>query len=164
MQEVARRWGFYREMENHQELSFTPLPDDIIVAVPQKCGTTWLLHICHQIRMRGAEPDFKSQADVITWIELAQGVYKVDPVTMPQPASPRILYSHSFAVSSCSQGRQDHLQLQGAEGCSRISLLLPQFNVFAKGKGFVVQFGAVGHATGGEKSKRPSVMVGASTR
>ena len=87
MQEVARRWGFYREMENHQELSFTPLPNDVIVAVPQKCGTTWLLHICHQIRMRGAEPDFKSQADVITWIELAERVYKVDPATlsvMPQ--------------------------------------------------------------------------------
>ena len=94
MQEVARRWGFYREMENHQELSFTPLPDDVIVAVPQKCGTTWLLHICHQIRMRGAEPDFKSQADVITWIELAERVYKVDPATMPQPASPRILATH----------------------------------------------------------------------
>jgi hypothetical protein len=42
MQEVARRWEFYREIENRQELSFTPLPDDIIVAVPQKCGTTWI--------------------------------------------------------------------------------------------------------------------------
>ena len=44
--------------------------------------------------MRGAEPDFKSQADVITWIELAERVYKVDPATMPQPASPHILATH----------------------------------------------------------------------
>ncbi len=94
MQEVARRWEFYREMENHQELSFTPLPEDVIVAVPQKCGTTWLLHICHQVRMRGAEPDFESQSNVVTWIELAERVYEVHPATMPQPASPRILATH----------------------------------------------------------------------
>ena len=93
MQEVARRWKFYREIENRQEVSFKPLPDDVIVAVPIKCGTTWLLHICHQLRMRGAEPDFECQANVITWIELER-VYKVDPATMKQPASPRILATH----------------------------------------------------------------------
>ena len=94
MQEVARRWDFYREMENHQDVSFKPLPDDVIVAVPRKCGTTWLLHICHQIRMQGAEPDFEYQTNVITWIEEAERAYNVDPATMQQPASPRILATH----------------------------------------------------------------------
>ncbi len=94
MQEVARRWELYRGIENHQEVSFKPLPDDVIVAVPPKCGTTWLLHICHQIRMQGAEPDFEHQTSVIAWIELAERAYNVDPATMPQPASPRILATH----------------------------------------------------------------------
>ena len=93
MQEVAKRWDFYREMEC-QEVSFKPLPDDVIVAVPPKCGTTWLLHICHQIRMYGAEPDFECQSNVITWIELAERAYNTDPATMPQPARPRILATH----------------------------------------------------------------------
>ena len=56
---------------------FTPRPTDVIVAPPPKCGTTWLLHIAHQLRMNGAEPDFEDQLD-----------------TMTQPAEPRIFFSH----------------------------------------------------------------------
>ena len=92
MQEVARRAEISKEIQN-QEISFKPLPDNVIVAVPPKCGTTWLLHTCHQIRMHGAEPDFEYQTDVITWIEFAE-VFKLDPATMPQPASPRIVATH----------------------------------------------------------------------
>jgi hypothetical protein len=98
--------------------------------------------------MRGAEPDFESQANVVTWIELAERVYEVDPATMPQPASPRILATHLQYPLVPNLGRQDHLLLQGAERRSSISVLLPQFNVFAKGKGFTVQLSSVCHAAG----------------
>ena len=93
IQEVVRKLMCYRELEN-RETSFKPLPDNVIVAVAPKSGTTWLLHICHQLRMRGAELDFEYQTEVFTWIELAEKVFNLDPGTMPQPAKPRILATH----------------------------------------------------------------------
>jgi hypothetical protein len=37
---------------------------DIIAAIPEKSGTTWLQHMAHQLRAKGAEPDFECQNDV----------------------------------------------------------------------------------------------------
>ena len=74
-------------------ISFTPRPTDVIVAPPSKCGTTWLLHIVHQLRMKGAEPDFEDQLEVIAWVERSE-MLGVDPDTMKQPAEPRIFFSH----------------------------------------------------------------------
>jgi hypothetical protein len=37
---------------------------DIIVATPEKSGTTWLQHMAHQLRAGGAEPTFEDQNDV----------------------------------------------------------------------------------------------------
>ena len=53
----------------------------------------------------------KARQNVITWIEL---VYKVDP-------------AYHATVSSCSQGRQDHLLLQRAERCSAYYYLNSMF-------------------------------------
>ena len=94
MQEMCRRTGFYQEGENRSNLSFVPKPDDVIVAVAPKSGTTWMLHICHQIRMHGVEPDFERQTDVLTWIELAEKMIGIDLDTMVQPANPRIFATH----------------------------------------------------------------------
>ena len=76
--------------------SFNPNPDDVIVAVPPKNGTTWLLHICHQIRMQGQEPDFEDQNDVIGLIELLEISKKTGRklAALEQPAKPRIFAIH----------------------------------------------------------------------
>ena len=79
-----------------QKPSFKPNPDDVIVAAPPKNGTTWLLHICHQIRMQGQEPDFEDQNDVIGLIELLEASKKTGTnlATLEQPAKPRIFATH----------------------------------------------------------------------
>ena len=78
-----------------KEFAFAPVPSDIIVASPPKCGTTWLVHICHQIRMRGAKPDFVEQIpDVATWIEYSKKLFNIDPNTTVQSADPRIFFTH----------------------------------------------------------------------
>ena len=74
--------------------AFTPNPDDVIVAVPFKNGTTWLVHICHQLRMRGAEPDFDDQADIVTRIEGTKVMHGIDLADKPQPAKPHIYITH----------------------------------------------------------------------
>ena len=74
--------------------SFTPRPSDVIIAVPGKSGTTWVSHICHQLRMRGAEPDFDDQDKLVVWMEKGVDWYGLDPNTTPQPAEPRLFKSH----------------------------------------------------------------------
>ena len=74
-------------------VEFTPRPSDVIVATPQKSGTTWLMHICHQIRMGGSEPDFEIQEDIITPLDFS-GALGYDPNTRPQPAEPRVLITN----------------------------------------------------------------------
>ena len=91
------------------ELLFKPNPDDVIVAVPPKSGTTWILHICHQIRMKGREPDFDDQADVITFLEGTQNMLGMDPADKPQPANPRIFATHLPYSSVPLGGRQLYL-------------------------------------------------------
>ena len=54
---------------------FTSRPSDVIIAVPGKSGTTCVSHICHQLRMRGAEPDFDDQDKVVVWMEKAVDWY-----------------------------------------------------------------------------------------
>ncbi len=74
---------------------FTPKPSDVIVAVPPKNGTTWLLHICHQIRVQGAEPDVEHQVpDVLGFLDLGKALFGVEPDEVQQPAEPRLFCSH----------------------------------------------------------------------
>ena len=85
---------------------FCPNPADIIIASPPKNGTTWMIHICHQIRMHGAEPDFEDQLEVFGWIEASEKVLGVDPAARPQPAKPRIFNTHLLYPSVPLGGRR----------------------------------------------------------
>ena len=40
---------------------YTPRPSDVIISPPAKSGTTWLLHMAHQLRMKGADPTYDDQ-------------------------------------------------------------------------------------------------------
>ena len=95
MQELKRRMGVaMTEMMSLEKPSFKPKPDDVIVVLPPKNGTTWMTHICHQIRMKGQEPDFENQMDVIGMLEMSEKILGAAADARPQPATPRIFASH----------------------------------------------------------------------
>ena len=106
LKELKRRMDASNSDMCHTKPSFQPNPDDVIVAVPPKNGITWMMHICHQIRMRGGEPDFEDQLQVITWIEASEKVHGVDPASKPQPASPRVFVTHLPFPSLPSGGKR----------------------------------------------------------
>jgi hypothetical protein len=67
---------------------------DVVVDVPAKSGTTWLMQICHQLRMRGEEHAYDDQMEVMPWLEGGPALVLEDDVNKPQPASPRVFKSH----------------------------------------------------------------------
>lgn len=93
--ELKRRMDLMEKfMVLQGELSFKPRPTDVICSVPPKNGTTWLTHICHQIRMQGAEPDFREQLDVVCYLSMNEDTFGTSPEKFVQPAQPRIYFSH----------------------------------------------------------------------
>lgn len=94
LMELTRRLSPVETVEN-TPLSFSTRPSDIFVVTSPKSGTTWVTHICHQLRTKGEEPDFEEQVpEVITILEWSQTMYNIDPNTAVQPAEPRIYHSH----------------------------------------------------------------------
>ena len=91
-QEAQRRFLFMKLMYANEEIKFAPRPNDVIVTTTPKSGTTWLTHICHQLRMQGCDPDFDTQDEVITFIGIK--LFHFDPDAKLQPASPRIFATH----------------------------------------------------------------------
>ena len=104
MKELHSRCQDLQAREN-----FTLGSDDIVVAVPGKSGTTWLMHIAHQVRMKGATPDFDDQMDVIPWIDPHGPALAIpDDIDRKQCAKPRIFKSHApytaFTKGGLSEG------------------------------------------------------------
>ena len=94
VQELKKRAEVLRSTLILEAPSFKPNPDDLIVAMPPKNGTTWMLHICHQIRMQGQEPDFEDQLDVVGWLEGERLLGIADISEQSQPVKPRIFITH----------------------------------------------------------------------
>ena len=93
LEELKKRTDVLKSALILEAPSFKPTADDVIVAMPPKNGTTWILHICHQIRMQGQEPNFEDQLDVIGWIE-GEKFMGIDISTQKQPAKPTIFITH----------------------------------------------------------------------
>ncbi len=100
VEELTRRFNVIESVIKYENISFKPNPDDVVLAVPPKNGATWLLHLCHQIRVRGKEPDFKSQDVIVTWIEATEKLLGIEPVAKPQPTRPYIFLTlHIYPLS-----------------------------------------------------------------
>lgn len=93
-QELLRRLAPGVKIMNEPS-TFRPRSTDVIVVGPPKCGLTWMIHICHQIRTAGAEPDFEEQIpDVTTILDMSIFLLNLDPNAMVQPAEPRVFLAH----------------------------------------------------------------------
>ena len=77
-------------------ISFSPFPTDVTVVTSMKSGTTWVSHICHQLRTKGREElDFEEQVpEVVAILEFSIPIYHTDPNSVIQPAEPRLFCSH----------------------------------------------------------------------
>jgi hypothetical protein len=73
---------------------YRPRASDIIVAVPAKSGTTWLMQIAHQLRLGGREVDFDDQMDVMPWLEGGAAAVLNQDINMEQIGEPRVYKSH----------------------------------------------------------------------
>ena len=94
VQEISKRLQLLGSLMLAPKLpNFKPGPDDLIVAVPPQNGATWLSHICHQIRVKGQEPEFKNQYEVIYFLE-GTDVVNISMAPKQQPAKPNVFLTH----------------------------------------------------------------------
>ena len=54
-------------------LSFRPRPNDVIIATPPKCGTTWMQQIVHQLKT-GGDMDFDTIHREVPCLEIAHDI------------------------------------------------------------------------------------------
>lgn len=81
---------------------------DVWVVTPPKSGTTWVTHMAHQLRVRGALVDFEDQDDVVPWIEMLDTDFYEGTALNRNPngehvANPRVYKSH-LAFSALPPG------------------------------------------------------------
>uniref|UniRef100_A0A7S3C4L5 Sulfotransferase domain-containing protein n=1 Tax=Haptolina ericina TaxID=156174 RepID=A0A7S3C4L5_9EUKA len=102
MQKVIRRmlplWVSRFDGGGAAQIKFTS--SDVIVFTPPKSGTTWVTHMCHQIRTHGGALTFEDQDDVVPWIDrlgtaYLRGTRFNDEPDAPHEAAPRVFKSHA---------------------------------------------------------------------
>ena len=67
---IARGGAAWIDPELQQQVEWRD--GDIIVSVPAKSGTTWMMNIVHQLRT-GGEPGFKDIYIEVPWLEFVEG-------------------------------------------------------------------------------------------
>lgn len=83
--------------------AFKPRPSDVFIVTSPKAGTTWLQHICHQLRTKG-DMDFGEISEVVPWIELAHDIGQ--DLHADQPGAPPRLYkTHAWKPDIPKGGR-----------------------------------------------------------
>ena len=90
----------YNEETRLHGINFKPRSTDVIVIGNQKCGTTWMQQIAHQLRT-GGDMEFTELTEVVPVLELALHM-KID-LYAEQKAFPRCFKSH-HAHERCPQG------------------------------------------------------------
>ncbi|CAE7739672.1 SULT4A1, partial [Symbiodinium sp. CCMP2592] len=82
-----------------------PRPQDVVVAVPPKSGTTLLLQVTHQLRRGGVwlDDEFEDQTDIIPQLEGGPAsLLPQNDINKDQVASPRLFKSH-LRFRSCPE-------------------------------------------------------------
>lgn len=83
--------------------AFKPRPSDVFIVTSPKAGTTWLQHICHQLRTKG-DMNFSEVSEVVPWIELAHDLGQ--DLQADQPGAPPRLYkTHAWRPDIPKGGR-----------------------------------------------------------
>ena len=78
--------------ERQKTASFVPRPNDVFVATYEKCGTTWMKQIMHQLRS-GGDMSYRDITDVVPWIDLA---YRAgNDLDVEQKYQPRCFHTHA---------------------------------------------------------------------
>ena len=104
IQELGKRMTTMVDKFN-KPLSFSPRPTDVTIVTAPKSGTTWTSHICHQIRTKGAEPDFENQVPDVTIVLDTVDTFGINPDAMVQPAEPRIYCTHHKYATTPKGGK-----------------------------------------------------------
>lgn len=83
--------------------AFKPRLSDVFIVTSPKAGTTWLQHICHQLRTKG-DMNFAEVSEVVPWIELAYDLGQ--DLQAHQPGAPPRLYkTHAWKRDIPKGGR-----------------------------------------------------------
>ena len=81
-------------------MNLAPRPTDVIVVTPEKCGTTWMQQIMHQLRSDG-DMTFEDIDDVVPWIVLAHDLGQ--DLEAEHKYQPRCFKSHDW-YQRCPKG------------------------------------------------------------
>ena len=101
LQKMDRQFMKFITSEGREKaMNFAPRPTDVIVVTPEKCGTTWMQKIMHQLRS-GGDMSFEDIDDEVPWIMLAHDLEQ--DLDAEHKYQPRCFKSHDW-YQSCPKG------------------------------------------------------------